>query len=68
MRKQFYRTPIENKAEVVSWTELNHICSASENGLRYFGNHMDDDFDRVYALFGGPGDRTKKFYCVLLFS
>lgn len=68
MRKQFYRTPIKNRAEVVSWTELDHISTGLANNLLYFGNHMDDDFDRVYALFGDIRGITQRFYCVLLFN
>ena len=68
MRKQFYRTPIKDRAEVVSWTELDHICSGASNNMLYFGNHMDDDFDRVYALFGDAREKMQKFYCVLLFD
>ena len=56
------------RAEVVSWTELDHICSLAKDGMHYYGNHMDDDFERVYAVFGDATNKTKKFYCVLLFN
>lgn len=71
MKKYFYKTPVNCMAERVSWTELDHICcslNVAKNSLRYYGNHLDDDFDRVYALFSDAGDAPKRFYCVLLFS